>query len=44
MIAEVGGKNVLSVCIYGYTWDLDVAEDRTEAQGDSGHTRISGNS
>lgn len=40
---EVGGKNVLRVSIYIYTQDLDLAEG-AKAQGDSGHTRISGNS
>lgn len=35
---------MFSACIDIYTCDLDLAEEGTEAQGDSGHTRISGNS
>ena len=35
---------MFSFSIYVYTWDLDLAEEGTEAQRDSGHTRICGNS
>lgn len=32
------------VCLYSYTWALDLAKGETKVQGDSGQARISSNS
>lgn len=44
MNEEVWEAKMFCACICIYAWDLDLAKEGTEAQGDSGHTRISGNS